>query len=316
MTQAAAESTPSEAPAGAPSAPAPAGAPSGGGGGTSAQPTTPSAPPGTASPPAGPPGTGGSAQGAEGQPPGKSPEEPHVPWRKFREVQTEATRFRQAHQQEMGKATQQITALQRQVEESRQAREDYNTLEQLLEDNPDLAEQLFKRAGGGQGQPPARSAADPEVMNEVRQLRSMYEQDKKQQAEAQAAYTEKQENERTDTALGDTLKRLLVEHDLDEGWLPHARAYVLETARRIPNLEMDEVPYVFAEWARPMHGLLVKQLDKWRTGKFADQRTMPPSPNGNGAVMAAGRDAGGANDRTTARFLEEQLKARLGWRNE
>jgi hypothetical protein len=218
----------------------------------------------------------------------------------------------------MARVNQQIATQQRQLEELGRVREDFSTLEQLLEDNPDLAEQLFQRAGrGGQGGTEApHGRVDTELTNEVRQLRSMIEQDREASQRSSIQAKEQHEMSQTDQELSTALKKLLAEHDLDEDWLPHARAYVLETARRIPNLEMDEIPYVFAEWARPMHGLLVKQLDKWRTGKFSDQKVMPPAPTGNGAVMAARGEHVGANDRKTAAFLEEQLKARLGWRNE
>ena len=317
MTNAAAAATETvpSTPAGGAPASAPAGAPSTGGGGSSDQGTASQGVQPTGAPTASPSG-GGSEQGTEV--PGKAPEEPHVPWRRFREVQTEFTRTKAQHQTEVQRLNQQMAAMQREHEDLSRVKDDFSTLEQLLEDNPDLAEQLFQRAGRGGGQAaPARSSdVSPEVVNEVRQLRALFENQQKAHQQAQSTADEQQEMAQTDQQLTAAIGKLLTDHELDEGWLPHARAYILDTARRIPNLEMEEVPYVFAEWARPMHGLLVKQLDKWRTGKYADARTMPPAPNGNGGVMAAHREAAGANDRKTAQFLEEQLKNRLGWRNE
>jgi len=311
-----ADTPPTTAPAESPSqgVPAPAGGAPGSGGGSSAQPAT-GAPARGSEAPAATPGGSTQAPAADG---GKAPEEPHVPWRKFREVQTDATRARQGHQAEMQRVQNQIAQYQQQVTELSRVRDDFSTLEQLLEDNPDLAEQLFQRAGQAKrgGAQPASARPDDAATREIRELRSMIQQDREQQQRQMAAAREQAETSRTDQELVGQLKGLLVQHELDEGWLPHVRAYVLDVARRIPNLDMTEVPYVFAEWARPMHSLLVKQLDQWRAGKLADQRTMPAATNGNGAVIATPGTGFGPNDRRTAQYLEEQLKARLGWRNE
>jgi|SRR5262245_13457981 len=304
----AAPSTPTGLPAGAPppsSAPAAPSGPSGAREGASPQsaPEKPAAPAGT-------PGEGGSQQGAT--PDGVPPiQDPHVPWRKFREVQTELTNTRRAHAGEIEKIGGQIEALRRENQELGGIRDDFRVLEQLIEENPDLAEQLFQRAGSvreGAKEAAKQPATDPALMNEVRQLRSMIEGDRQRTTKAQ----EQQQLQTTDTELGGVLTKLLADNRLDEGWLPHARAYVLDVARRIPTLEMNEVPYVFAEWAKPLQGLLVKQLNSWRNGKAEDARVLPPTPGGSPGITAA--NPHGANDNATKRLLEERLRS-LGWRD-
>jgi len=307
---AAPSSTPSGPPAGAPppSGPPPAApsAPAGGREGSSSQATP-------AKPPAGTPGAAeGTSEQAAATPEGVKPiDEPHVPWRKFREVQTDATRARAAHQQEMGRITGQIEDLRRENQQLSGVRDDFRVLEQLIEENPDLAEQLFQRAGSvreGSKTAAAKPAVDPAILNEVRQLRSMIEGDRQRQTHAQ----EQQQLHATDTELSGVLGKLLAENRLDDGWLPHARAYVLDAARRIPTLEMHEVPYIFAEWAKPLQGLLVRQLNAWRNGKAEDARVLPPVPSTGGHV--SGTVQHGANDNQTKRLLEERLRA-LGWKD-
>jgi len=226
-------------------------------------------------------------------------------------VQTDATRARSAHQQEMGRVNTQIEELRRENQQLTSVRDDFRVLEQLIEENPDLAEQLFQRAGSvreGSKQAAAQPHADPAILNEVRQLRSMIEGDRQRVSQAQ----EQQQLHATDTELSGVLGRLLADNRLDDGWLPHARAYVLDAARRIPTLEMHEVPYIFAEWAKPLQGLLVRQLNSWRNGKAEDARVLPPVPSTGGHV--SGTVPHGANDMTTKRLLEERLRA-LGWKD-
>jgi len=248
-------------------------------------------------------------------------QEHHVPWRKFREVQTDLTNTRRAHAGELERVNGQIAQLTQQNQELLQTKNDYDVLEQLIDENPDLAEQLFERAGnmraraaaagraGRNGQPQA-APADTGLAQEVRQLRSMYESDR-------AARTEAETNARlsnTDVQLVEQLKGLLAEHELDHSWLPSAREYVLAVARKYPTLDMSEVPYVFAEWAGPLQERLNQQLNTWRNGKLADAKSLPPMPGGSPVVAAAG--VKGALDRSTKSILEERLKSQLGWKNE
>jgi hypothetical protein len=310
---------PASAPSGAPSAP-------GGGGdaGGSSEQGSPSpkgseGAPGTAGPSRGtsaqPAGSPSDAPGADGgEIPGKLAD-PHVPWRKFREVQTELTNTRRQHQSEVEKIHGQIQALTQQNQELAQIKSDYDILEQLIDENPDLADQLFERAGqlkprAGASPAAAASEANPEVLKEVRQLRGMIDAERAARAEA----VENQRLDQTDRSLQEQLRGLLGQAELDESWLPSVREYVLSVARRIPTLSEEEVPYVFAEWAKPLQERLHKQLSTWRNGKLTDQRMLPPSPNGGHTVSASG--ARGALDRNTKSILEERLKNALGWRNE
>jgi hypothetical protein len=236
-------------------------------------------------------------------------------------VQTELTDTRRRHQGELERVNGQINTLTQQNQQLLQTKQDYDILEQLIDENPDLAEQLFERAGslkpragqaarGAGGGQPATNGAPPELVQEVRQLRSMLEGQRAQETEA--ATNARLSN--TDRELGESLKTLLREHELDESWLPSAREYVLAVARRIPTLDMSEVPYVFADWAKPLMERLNSQLNTWRNGKLMDQKTLPPSPTGG--TMVTGQPARGALDRNTKSILEERLKSALGWRNE
>lgn len=312
--------TPAASPASAPaSAPGGPGAP---GGGSQQGTPTPKAPEGA-------PGTAGRAAGTSAQPtgqpaapagegagvPGKAVGDPHVPWRKFREAQTQLTEARRTHAGEIERVNAQIAQLTHANQQLQEVKGNYDILEQLIDENPDLAEQLYERAGklrprGGAAAPEGRPATDPNVLNELRQLRSIVENDRQAKVEA----TSNAKLEETDRQLEGQLRDLLSEHDLDHSWLPSAKEYVFAVARRIPTLDMGEVPYVFAEWAKPLQERLNNQLNTWRNGKLADQRNLPPSPNTSVAVGA--REKSGALDRSTKAILEERLKQQLGWRNE
>lgn len=322
QTATAETTTPAAPAAPAPSAPGGAGAPSGGSDqGGSAQ-----------KGPEGAPATGGRAEGSSAQPadapaapgtegtgaasPGKPVQDPHVPWRKFREAQTELTNIRRQHATEVQKVNAQIASQQQELTQLRTVKADYDILEQLIDENPDLAEQLFQRAGnlrpraGAQQPAAAQPDADSAAAKEVRELRSMFEAEKRARVNA----AEAQRLDATDRELDGALTKLLTDHQLDASWLESAKDYVLATARRIPTLEMDEVPYVFAEWAKPLQTRLNNQLNTWRNGKLADASVLPPTP-GSGPVVA-GQGQRGALDRTTKSILEERLKQQLGWKNE
>src|SRR5262245_14676570 len=132
---AAAENIPATPQPAAPSAPS---APGGGGdaGGSSQQGSpTPKGPEGAPAAAGGADGT--SAQPADKSPagtaegqgiPGKPVADPHVPWRKFREVQTELTNVRRSHAGELERVQGQIAAVTRERDELRQTKTDYDIL--------------------------------------------------------------------------------------------------------------------------------------------------------------------------------------------
>lgn len=266
---------------------------------------------------------GGDGQSQQGQPaqapaapappaaPQSAPDEPHVPWGRFREVQTQFSQMRRAAQQAQEKYEQQIAQHQKELEELRTYRDDFTTLERLLEANPQLAEQLYQQAGQNplnRGVSPTQPAVPAEVvaaLKDVQELKQLIAGERQKEMLRQQAEQDRQ----VSTQLDNDLRRYLTEAGMDEGWLPHARGYVLERVRAMPTLDIQDVPYLFAEWRKPMQSLVHRQVESWRSGKAQDQQ-LPASPAPTPPI--SGRPNFGANDRTTMDAMLEELQRR-GW---
>ena len=240
--------------------------------------------------------------------------EPNVPWAKFRQVQTDFTRSRQQWAEQQKKFEADLRAAQELAKAHQQAKDDYTVLEQLLNAHPDLAEQLYQRVSrtpGGRQAAPAQSQ-NPEfqqLMKEMSEIRSYFTESRK----AQQRQREEQEDQLTRQQLDESLGKLLAERELNPEFLGQARAYVLARAANMPDLQMDEVPFLFHEWYKPLHSTLTKQVEGIRSGKQAD-RGLPASPGSSPTIGQ--RPSMGAMDNATAKSLEEMLEQRLGWKNQ
>jgi hypothetical protein len=221
--------------------------------------------------------------------------------------------MRRQYAMEQDRGQRELMALKKQIEELQAVREDYSTLESLLEQHPDLAAQLEERAGQGRTAPatPATAALPPEYAALNQKVDKVLGWIEGQQRSTQTAQ-QQQENQEVDRELTGVLGKLLTERKLDPEWLPHVRAFVLQKAKEWPDLDLEDVPHVFVEWYRPMHGLLSKQLNAWKSGKASDM-LLAPAPSGAPVVNGAKRATafGGETNRALADLL-----ASRGWNNQ
>lgn len=249
------------------------------------------------------------------QPPAAAKEpDPHVPWAKFREVQTQFTQTRRQAAAEAQRYQQQLQELQKQYDDHKRFKDDFSVLERLLNDNPDLADQLYQRAtkGGGAATHNAPAQAPHEVqalLRDMQEVKAILADARQQQVQQRTAH----EDELTKQQLDGVLIKCLKDRNMNEAFLDQARSYVLaRVAKEMPDLSLEEVPYVFSDWYKPLHQALNQQVESMRSGKQADQR-LPVSPGA--APPVSQRTSPGALDATTAQTLEEMLSQRLGWKN-
>lgn len=298
-----------------------------------AEPTT-GAPPATTpeTPSAAPAGDAGGqppAEGASGQPAegdaaaarsGAPPD--HVPYGRFRQVQTEYTRDRRQWQQEQAR-------LQRQIDETARAQEahsrdlaDYNALKKFLQANPDLGEAFMERmngrggAAGTTGQAPV-ATLPPKLAADLEKTRTFMEQmaseraaDRQAQAQAARAAEEKQLEQELDV----TVRKELTTRGYGDAILPIAKAYVL---RRVLDDKMDDagfedVQYLLADFWKALDGEHQRRMTTYRNGKTED-RSIPATPGSSPPISASPEK--GALDHVTSKRLEDAL-TQLGWNND
>ena len=241
-----------------------------------------------------------------------------VPWGRFREVQTAHTRLKG----EYGNATQEWQAreqeLNGQLTQERQKSQDYELLRSLLHQHPDLADQLYERVGGqpGRGAAPRPGASLAAAQPGVAKLAPEHEKLLKetatflqQQGAEQREARRREELTRTDAELSTRVTDMLRERNYNEKWLGPAKAYILSRAAQMGDAQMDDVPYLFAEWFKDVHSLVQGQIDGIVKGKVQDQ-SIPGTPVGGAPVRAAVK--GNPNDGNTAGQFEEALR-RMGW---
>jgi len=301
-----AESTPTPQPAGAPGGGGTqgTGAPPGGGG-TSAQPTgAPSS--GEPAEKGGAPPEGAGAD-ARGQP---------VPYATFRR---ERSNFRreiknlEARIAAAGEWERKFGTLDQEHKTLQERFQDYNALAAVIRANPELAEQVSEAIRQGGGQAPRgteRYAELPpqvvETLNGMGKLVKQVEQASQQQA--------RQEQQR---ALDDTRKevqtrigKLLQAKGLDEKFLPSAEAYVLRRVNELGDeAEMDDIPYLFAEWAGPLLDWHNSKLSALAAGKKADSGL--PAPPGSSPPVNAAAAKHGLDGEATKRGVDFLLQR--GW---
>lgn len=278
--------------------------------------STPAAAP-AASPAGTPPPEGGGAP-PEGQlpPPGPEP----VPYPRFREAQTRASRLERQHRAAQAQWAQEREALARQWQEERAAldgrAQQLSALEQVLEEHPDLADQIYDRVKGGAARPAAGGKLElpPEVMQKLGQLDQVTSI--LQTAQRQAAERERQAQlADTERQLNGAVEKILTDrgYKSPKQLLPLAANYVLWRVRQMEDADMDDVAPLLAEFLMPLEAEYNARLDGYRQGKATD-RQIPAVPGGTSAAPMTSRPAAGANDRTTSQMAEEAL-LRLGWSN-
>ena len=291
-----------------PASGAPEGAPSGEG-----TPTPAAQPPGEASAD----GTG-APEGTTTAAAEKVPD-PHVPWSKFREVQTGYSRLRREYDAATKKATEQIATFEKDLAEHRQYKDDYTALADALRAHPDIADALQERLRGASGRPvPSGGAAasvaalPPELLKrleKVDELHASVQEARKAQVQAE----QRMADQKVDTELQGTLKSCLAERKYSEKLLPQARRYVLSRIHEMgddaDDLTMEDVKYIFAEWFKEMETFHQERVGATVNGLREDAK-LPAVPGATPPV--SGKPDMGALDGRTARTLEQMLKER-GW---
>ena len=270
---------------------------------------------------AGAPGQPGAAQ-ATPTPSADGQAVPDVPWARFREVQTAHTRLNREYARAREEWNQREQAFQQQVEQARtqngQVAQDYELLRQLLMQHPDLAEQLYQRVGGAglPGTPSARPAAaagdgytrlHPDQEKLLRQVAEYTQSQSHLSQQAQ----QRQEREQTDRELTTVVTNLLQQRGWDGKWGDAAKAHIFRRAAQMGDAQMEDVPYLFAEWFKTQSELVNGEVNRVLKGKVADTALPPATPAGVAAPVRPGVNLG-QNDEQTAQHLEGILR-RMGW---
>lgn len=268
----------------------------------------------------------GSEQAA-GQPTPPQDDMPHVPWARFRQAQTERTQARNILTQKEKEWGQRESELTRQIEEAKagtaeqqQVIADYQTLSSALRQNPDIARALMERLGEtpaqgsqprfqgvGAAQPEAESPTLKRLGETVESLNQRFQQSEQAQREAQERAEKTALRGELENQVGSFLER----KGFDPRWKTDAVDYVIKKAsEEMPDLELDDVPYVLSLWFKDRNELIQAQVARQLEGKKADA-SLPPSP---GAAQGPVRQQQpmGANDEVTNQRALESL-TRLGW---
>lgn len=302
---------PDAAPA-APTAPAPAAAPE-----------APSAAPAAAPPVEG--GAAPSGAGPDDTPP-PPPGPPPVPYTKFREAQVRATRLERAR----AEAEQRFQAHLRQREQEwNQAKaqletqaNQYREFQQVLQDHPDLADQLYERltkAGATPAQAKAQVAnLPPEVLERLERMerqsaeaRDVLIQARQQQAQA----AREAQLQAVQTELDSTIKKIFTDRQYKCGdeLTKVASHYVLWRVQNMEDADMSDVAPLVAEFLMPIEREFQARLQAYREGKTQD-RSIPPVPGGPQHTALTSRPSAGANDNATSDLATQMLVEKLGWK--
>lgn len=247
--------------------------------------------------------------------------EPHVPWGKFREIQTFNTQLKgqlQSMQDDWGdkeaEFNSQVQELNQKVQALSQVQEDYQAISQILQQNQDLAQQLWERAQqagptmpmrGAPTQPaqPVHAQLEPEQSKQLSEALNLIQQERQQRAdEAKQA-----EMDNVSRQLDDKLTTLLTENNYDKVFLPDARNYILSEARKM-SLDLEHVPYVFSNWLKGTEAKIQTRVDAIVRGKQVDAG-LPAAPGGTPTPITAAPEVG-ANDEKTNALMLEMLKQR------
>lgn len=267
--------------------------PSPGGGGSSSQGSSPGGDSGGSTQP-----TSGAPSSDAPVPPGEagaSPDgRPPVPYSTFKR---ERANFRRQIRELEGRITggseweRKYGDLERQHKELEGRFGDYNALAAVIRANPELADQIqeaIRQSGGAAPQrgSPEYAKLPPEVLRTLAGMGTLVEQ--VQAGQKQAA--ERQEAAQLDATRKDVqgrIGKLLKAKGLSEKFLPGAEAYVLKRVNDLgEDAEMDDIPYLFAEWAGPLLDWHQSQLAALTSGKKADAG-LPAVPGSSAPVTAA-----------------------------
>lgn len=284
----------------------------------SSQPTAPPAGGGSPGAPAG--GAGGSTQPsgappppAEAAPPGEAgapDQRPPVPYSTFKReranfnkrIRDLEARFQAASEWERKYGTL--------ADEHRQLTErfgDYNALAAVIRANPELADQISEAIRQSGGAPPSDgkpsyAALPPDVMDAIKGMGTLVKQ-VEQGRVMQARQEEQRQLNETRKDVQVRIGKLLKAKGLNDGFLPHAEAYVLRRVNELGDeAEMDDIPYLFAEWAGPLLDWHNEKLSALTAGKRSDAGL--PVPPGSSPPVGAAAPKHGLDGEATKRGVE------------
>jgi hypothetical protein len=288
--------------------------PAGGGGGGSTQGSSAGGSGGSTQPSSGAPSSsGGDGDGANVTQPeaGATPDQrPPVPYSTFKRERAnfnKRIRDLEARYQEAAAWEKKYGTL---ADEHRQLTErfgDYNALAAVIRANPELAEQISEaiRQSGGAAPTdgkPSYAQLPPDVMQAIKGMGQLVQQVEQGRA-LQAKQEEQRQLEATRKDVQARISKLLKAKQLDEKFLPQAEAYVLRRVNEMgEEAEMDDIPYLFAEWAGPLFDWHNQKLSALTAGKKSDSGM--PVPPGSSPPVAAAAAKHGLDGEATKRGVE------------
>ena len=184
---------------------------------------------------------------------------------------------------------------------------DYNALAAVIRANPELADQIseaIRQSGGAAPQDGRQQYAQlpPDVMQAIKGMGTLVQQ-VEQGRQQQAQIEEQRQLNETRKDVQQRIGKLLKAKGLEDGFLPHAEAYVLRRVNELGDeAEMDDIPYLFAEWAAPLLDWHNKKLSALTTGKKADAGL--PVPPGSSPPVGAAAAKHGLDGEATKRGVE------------
>jgi hypothetical protein len=196
------------------------------------------------------------------------------------------------------------------ADEHRQLQErfnDYNALAAVIRANPELADQISEaiRQSGGAAPSDGRqqyATLPPDVMDAIKGMGTLVRQ-VEQGRQIQARQEEQRQLDDTRKDVQQRLGKLLKAKGLEDGFLPHAEAYVLRRVNELGDeAEMDDIPYLFAEWAAPLLDWHNKKLSALTAGKKTDAGL--PVPPGASPPVGAAAPKHGLDGEATKRGVE------------
>lgn len=191
---------------------------------------------------------------------------------------------------------------------------DYNALAAVIRANPELADQIseaIRQSGGaapGDGKP-QYAALPPDVMQAIKGMGQLVQQ-VEQGRQQELAREEQRQLSETRKDVQQRIGKLLKAKGLEDGFLPHAEAYVLRRVNELGDeAEMDDIPYLFAEWAAPLLDWHNKQLSALTAGKKSDAGL--PVPPGSSPPVGAAAQKHGLDGEATKRGVDYLVSR--GW---
>jgi hypothetical protein len=261
-----------------------------------------------------PPSDGPAAPGEAGVQPDQRPPVPYSTFKRERATFNKKIRDLEARMQAASEWELKYGKL---ADEHRQLNErfgDYNALAAVIRANPELADQIseaIRQSGGAAPSDGKQSyaALPPDVMEAIKGMGTLVKQVEQGRVQ-QAQQEEQRQLNETRKDVQSRIGKLLKAKGLEDGFLPHAEAYVLRRVNELGDeAEMDDIPYLFAEWAAPLLDWHNKKLSALTAGKKSDAGL--PVPPGSSPPVGAAAAKHGLDGEATKRGVDYLVSR--GW---